>query len=393
MVRPKGGDTPVSPSGDAPVAPPVPEGGDRLSLLAPDGTLVAGARPRMDDATLLRVHDVMRLIRALDERMITLQRQGRAGFYGACTGEEAAVLGSAAAIRPDDWIVPALRQNAAMLYRGFPLVAYVAQVLGNSGDVMKARQMPSHHAAGRDSVRQVSWSSCIANQLLQSLGIARAIRLAAADEVVLAFVGDGGTSEGDFHVAMNMAAHAKPALPLVLICQNNQWAISVPLEKQTRVTRIADKAIAYGLPAQRVDGNDLLAVHAAVSDAVERARRGGGASFLELYTYRVGAHSTSDDPSRYRDESITERWRTLDPVARVEAHLKWRGLRDAEEVERVRTAAVARVDRAVKEAEAMPPVARETLIEDVTKEPLPALLEQWRTWGGLAPAKPAHHSG
>jgi pyruvate dehydrogenase E1 component alpha subunit/2-oxoisovalerate dehydrogenase E1 component alpha subunit len=347
-----------------------------VRLLGPDGKLVAGAEPSIAAARLLHVHDVMRLVRALDERMITLQRQGRAGFYGACTGEEAAVLGSAAALRDTDWIVPALRQNAAMLFRGFPLVAYVAQVLGNSGDVMKARQMPSHHAAL--SVRQVSWSSCIANQLLQAVGLARAVRYRKDPHVVAGFVGDGGTSEGEFHVAMNLAALWK--LPLVLICQNNQWAISVPLERQTRVTRIADKATAYGLPGVRVDGNDVLAVHQVVHEAAERARSGGGPTFVELYTYRVGAHSTSDDPSRYRDESITAEWRKLDPVARLEAYLVRAGLRDAAGIEAVAKAAVARVDAAVREAEALPPVSVDTLVEDVYAEVPAPLRAQHAAW-------------
>lgn len=353
--------------------------GELIRFMEPDGGLTADATPSIDDETLLRIHDTMQLVRALDERMITLQRQGRAGFYGACTGEEAAVLGSAAALDDGDWIVPALRQNSAMLFRGFPLTAYVAQVLGNSGDVMKARQMPSHHSS--PTVNQVSWSSCIANQLLQAVGVARGMRYRRDPWVTVGYVGDGGTSEGDFHVAMNLAGTWK--LPLVLICQNNQWAISVPLEKQTRVTRLADKAKAYGLPGVRVDGNDVLAVHHVVSEAVRRARAGEGATFIEAFTYRIGAHSTSDDPSRYRDESVTDRWRMLDPVERLERHLAERGLRGAEEVEAGRRRATETVDRSVREAEALPPVAHETLIQDVFAEVPESLAEQWRLWSPL----------
>ena len=357
-----------------------------VRALGPEGKLVPGARWSADAATLLKIHDTMRLVRALDERMITLQRQGRAGFYGACTGEEAAVLGSAAALRETDWIVPALRQNSAMLYRGFPLTAYVAQVLGNSGDVLKARQMPSHHASR--SVRQVSWSSCIANQLPQAVGVARAMQAERSGHACIGYVGDGGTSEGEFHVAMSFAAAWK--VPLVIFCQNNQWAISVPLSRQTAVTRLADKAQAYGLPGVRVDGNDVLAVHQVVADALERARAGGGATFVEALTYRVGAHSTSDDPSRYRDETLTEEWRTLDPVARLEAFLAQRGLRKPAEVEELKKRSVAQVDAAVKEAEAFAPVPSSTLVEDVYSEPPAALLDQWRSWGTLA-REPKEH--
>jgi pyruvate dehydrogenase E1 component alpha subunit/2-oxoisovalerate dehydrogenase E1 component alpha subunit len=385
FVAPPAAQAPHAAKPQAPAAALSPDGA--IQMLRPDGTLHPGAAPRIDDPTLLRVHDTMRLVRALDERMITLQRQGRAGFYGACTGEEAAVLGTASALRATDWIFPALRQNAAMLFRGFPLTAYVCQVLGNSGDPNKARQMPSHHAAL--SVRQVSWSSCIANQLPQAIGLARAIELKGEDDVAVGYCGDGGTSEGEFHVAMNLAALWKP--PIVLVVQNNQWAISVPLERQTLVTRIADKAAAYGMPGVRVDGNDVLAVHAVMSEAVERARRGDGPTLVETFTYRVGAHSTSDDPSRYRDESITERWKQLDPVTRLETYLAARGLRSRAEVEEITRRSIAEVDRSVREAEATPPVAAATLIEDVYAAPPQALLEQWRAWGHLPVTRP--HAG
>jgi pyruvate dehydrogenase E1 component alpha subunit/2-oxoisovalerate dehydrogenase E1 component alpha subunit len=272
-----------------------------------------------------------------------------------------------------------------MLHRGFPLLPYVAQVLGNSGDVLKARQMPSHQAARE--VRQVSWSSCIANQLLHAVGIARAMRAQGQDTLCLGFVGDGGTSEGDFHVAMNLAGLFR--VPLILFCQNNQWAISVPLEAQTRVTRLADKAAAYGLPGVRVDGNDVLAVFEVVREAALRARAGEGATFVEAVTYRMGAHSTSDDPSRYRDEAVTERWRQLDPLARLEGYLATRGLRGADEVRAVRARSVAAVDEAVHAAEALPPVAAGTLIEDVLEDVPAELARQWRLWGGLP--RVAHH--
>jgi TPP-dependent pyruvate/acetoin dehydrogenase alpha subunit len=236
-------------------------------------------------------------------------------------------------------------------------------------------------------VRQVSWSSCIANQLLQAVGIAKAMQLRRQGHVAAGFVGDGGTSEGDFHVAMNLAAFWK--LPLVLICQNNQWAISVPLSRQTLVTRIADKAVAYGMRGIRVDGNDVFAVHESVKEAAERARAGEGPTLLELFTYRVGAHSTSDDPSRYRDESITDDWKKLDPVTRLEAYLVATGLRSREEIDALRQRSVAAVDAAVREAEAMPRVPAESLIEDVYRDVPATLQQQWRDWSAIAET-PAH---
>lgn len=358
---------------------------DFVRVLEPDGTARDGASPEIDDARLLRVHDTIHLVRAIDDRMIKLQRQGRIGFHGSCTGEEATVLGVAAAIEETDWIVPALRQGAIMLFRGFPLVPYLAQEFGNSGDITKARQMPSHQAA-RD-VKQVSWSSCIANQLTQAVGVARACRTKGQGEIAVGFVGDGGTSEGDFHVAMNMAAVWK--LPLVIVCQNNQWAISVPLERQTLVTRLADKAQAYGMPGVRVDGNDLLAVHAVVSEAARRARAGEGPTFVEALTYRIGAHSTSDDPSRYRDESITDEWRLRDPLERLEKWLAARGLRSPEQTAEVARRALDLVDAAVRQVEALGPVAHRTLVEDVFAHVPTELERQWLEWSRHPPA-PTH---
>ena len=189
----------------------------------------AQGKHQLSPAQLVEVYRAMLLIRTLDERMMTLQRQGRVGFYGACTGQEAAAIGSAFALRPTDWIFPALREGSAMLLRGFPLVPYISQVFGNSGDPTKGRQMPSHQAAR--SVNQVSWSSCIGTQLPQAVGAAWAAKLKRQDTVVMAFLGDGATSSADFHVAMNFAGVFQ--VPLVFVCQNNHWSISVPTSRQT----------------------------------------------------------------------------------------------------------------------------------------------------------------
>ncbi|MEM7246097.1 MAG: thiamine pyrophosphate-dependent enzyme [Acidobacteriota bacterium] len=355
---------------------------DFVRMLSLEGELLDGAEPRISDELALKAQELMILVRALDDRMIKLQRQGRISFHGTCSGEEAAVFGVATALSEEDWVVPALRQGAIMLYRGFSLVPFIAQAFSNSGDITKGRNMPSHQAAA--SVRQLSWSSCIANQLVQAVGIAKAMQVKGESHACVGFIGDGGTSEGDFHVALNMAATWN--VPLVIVCQNNQWAISVPLERQTLVTRIADKAEAYGMEGVRVDGNDLLAVHSVMSQALEKARSGGGPTLVEALTYRVGAHSTSDDPSRYRDESITDAWRERDPLERLSRWLESRGLRDGEGVKALEREAFLKVDAAVSEVESLPPVAHETLIEDVFAEPTQELLRQWRDWSPHPPA-------
>ncbi|HSE39303.1 MAG TPA: thiamine pyrophosphate-dependent dehydrogenase E1 component subunit alpha, partial [Acidobacteriota bacterium] len=191
--------------------------------------------------------------------MLTLQRQGRIGFYGTATGEEAAVIGSAFALKPDDWIFPALRQGGAALLRGYPLVEYISQCMGNAADKTKGRQMPSHYCSRPANF--VSWSSCIGTQIPHAVGAAWAMKIQGHKNVAVAYMGDGATSQGDFHVAMNFAGVFK--VPVVFFCQNNQWSISVNIKQQTASETISMKAEAYGFKGVTVDGNDVLAVYSA----------------------------------------------------------------------------------------------------------------------------------
>ena len=212
-------------------------------VLNDDGSADPRTDPHLSGELALRAYREMKRLRLLDARMILLQRQGRVGFYGACTGQEATPIAAALAIEPGDWVFQALRESVMMLVRGFPLTQYVAQVFGNSGDILKGRQMPSH-MSGR-SVNHVSWSSCLGPQLPQAVGAAWAAKIRGDRTVVLGFVGDGATSEPDFHAAMNFAAVFKT--PSVLICQNNHWAISVPASRQTASATFAIKGRAYGI--------------------------------------------------------------------------------------------------------------------------------------------------
>lgn len=317
--------------------------------------------PRLSPEELRDIYRAMVRLRLLDERMMTLQRQGRIGFYGACPGQEAACIASAYALEKDDWIFPALREGGAMLLRGYPLVPYLAQLFGNSLDELKGRQMPSHPASRR--VNQASWGSCIGTQLPQAVGAAFGARALGRSDVVLAYLGDGATSTSDFHSALTFAGVWKA--PVVFFCQNNHWSISVPTHRQTAAETLAVKATGYGLPGVRVDGNDAEAVHAVTREAVERARRGEGPTFIEAVTYRMGAHSSSDDPSRYRDEAEVALWRTRDPVERLRKVVFERaGWSDEEE-----TALLAEVSSEIAQTlavvEAAPDPARETLFDDV----------------------------
>lgn len=321
---------------------------------------------------LIRIYTEMLRLRILDQRMLTLQRQGRVGFYGTATGEEAAIIGSAFALREDDWIFPALRQGGAALLRGYPLVEYISQCMGNAADKTKGRQMPSHYCCRPANF--VSWSSCIGTQIPHAVGVAWAMKIRGDKNVAVAYMGDGATSQGDFHVAMNFAGVYK--VPVVFFCQNNQWSISVNIKQQTASESIAIKAIAYGFEGVTVDGNDVLAVYSATKDAVDKARAGNGPGFVEAVTYRMGAHSSSDDPRLYRQDDEVEEWKRKDPINRLLKYLEQHGYWSSGEQEALEERLTQEILDAVAEAEKFGPPPLESLFEDVYSEMLPNLKEQ-----------------
>jgi len=342
-------------------------------VLRDDLSADPAAAPALPTETLLRMHRELLRLRLLETRMVVLQRQGRVGFYGACTGQEAVAIGTGFALDAADWVFPALRESAIMLVRGFSLVDYLAQVFGNSRDLLKGRQMPSHMSG--KSVNQVAWSSCIGPQVPQAVGAAMAMKLKGDRAVAVGFCGDGATSQPDVHNALLFAGRFRP--PCVLVCQNNHWSISVPTARQTASATIAIKARAYGLPGHRVDGNDILAVYAAIKGALDRARGGGGPTFIECVTYRIGAHSTSDDPTRYRAQDEVDAWALKDPLDRFEKHLRGAGLIDDAALEALKTSLTAEIEAAIVEAEKFSPPARATVFDDVYAE-LPWHLREQR---------------
>lgn len=356
-----------------------------FQVIREDGSVNPKTDPNVPSAVVLRAYRELRRIRLLDARMILLQRQGRVGFYGACTGQEATPIGTALAIEGSDWVFPALRESVMMLVRGFPLSAYIAQIFGNAGDVLKGRQMPSHMSG--KSVNQVSWSSCIGPQIPQAVGAAWAAKIRRDRTVVVGFSGDGATSQPDFHAALTFAGVFK--VPCVIICQNNHWAISVPTSRQTASVTIAIKGRAYGVPSIRVDGNDVIAVYKAVSDAAARARAGEGPTFIEALTYRIGAHSTSDDPTRYRSQEEVELWMKRDPLTRLRAYAVARGLLDDASDLAMEQELNAQIAEAVAEVEGLGPPARETLFDDVYAE-MPWHIQEQRAALASVPPAPAH---
>jgi pyruvate dehydrogenase E1 component subunit alpha len=355
----------------APLLPDDPALG--LYQVLPENGMADPTRvPRLSADEARRIYRGMVTIRVMDERLLAMQRQGRIGFYGEAKGQEAAVIGMAAALGPDDWLVPALREAGAAIYRGLTLRQYVAQIFGNADDVAQGRQLPCH--PGTRAAKYVTMSSCIATQLPHAVGMAMAAKIKKDPVVVVGCLGDGATSEPDFHVAANFAGVFQA--PVVLFCSNNQWAISTPCTVQTASPTFAVKAVAYGIPGVRVDGNDVLAVYSVVKQAVENARRGGGPTLVEALTYRVSAHSSSDDPTRYRDERITEEWKKKDPIDRYRRFLAAQGLWDDAADEKLRAAIDADVRAAVDAEEPVGPPPLRSLVEDVFAEVPPFLDEE-----------------
>ena len=377
--------SPITPASPAPTFLETDPDIALFRVFRDDGTTDPKNDPNLPEATLHRAYREMRRLRLIDARMVVLQRQGRVGFYGACTGQEAVPIATGLVLEKDDWVFPALREQSVMLVRGFPLTQFIAQVFGNSGDVLKGRQMPSHHS-GR-SVNQVSWSSCIGPQIPQAVGAAWAMKLKKDPNVAIGFCGDGATSQSDFHNAMNFAGVFKA--PCVIVCQNNHWSISVPTEKQTASKTIAIKGRAYGVPSVRVDGNDLLAVYKVLADAIAHARSGGGPTFVEALTYRIGAHSTSDDPTRYRADEEVETWKRKDPLDRLRKYMVLRGLVDDAFDAKLDAELTADIQAAVNEVEALPPPPRSSIFEDVYAE-LPWNLKEQQALLETMPPAPSH---
>jgi 2-oxoisovalerate dehydrogenase E1 component alpha subunit len=370
----------------APAALPAaaPEAFPLQRVLGEDGAADPSA-VALPDAEALSLYRWMVLNRQLDERMIGLHRQGRIGFYIGSIGEEAAVFGTAAAMAEGDWIFPCYREHGAALLRGMPLATYVCQLLGNAGDATLGHQMPCHEAWRPG--RFASISSPIGTQIPQAVGAAWAARIQRQEMVALVYFGEGATSSNDFHTGLNFAGVHK--VPVVFACRNNGWAISVPRERQTAAPTIAHKAAGYGMCGERVDGNDMLAVHAATRRARARAARGEGPTLLELVTYRLEGHSTSDDPRAYRAESLLEPWRRRDPLQRIRRYLVRRGALDEAADARLRDGVREEILAALREAESRPPrPSLASLFEDVYAEPLRQQREQGEELEAAAAADP-----
>jgi 2-oxoisovalerate dehydrogenase E1 component alpha subunit len=354
-----------------------------LSVIEPDGG-VHGYDPKLSNEELLHCYRTMLRVRAFDEVCLKLQRAGRIGFSIPNKGVEATQVGAASALEKTDWIFPSYRDFGMALYHGVAPVAMMHNMYGNAEDSAKGRQMPVHFSFTAP-IRFFSISSPIGTHIVQAVGAAYAIQMRREPHVVLASFGDGGTSSLGFHSGLNFAGVWKS--PVVFLCQNNQWAISCPSSQQTASESYAVKAKAYGMPGVKVDGNDLLAVRRAVSEAVERARKGGGPTLIEAFTFRMGGHSTSDDPTRYVPREQLAEWEKKDPVANFERFLQKRKLWDPSLREKLAAEAFAEIDTAAKTAEATPRPALETIFSDVYRDVPPYIRRQGQAAFDLARRK------
>jgi pyruvate dehydrogenase E1 component alpha subunit len=345
---------------------------DVLCVLREDGTLDPDRDPGLSAEQVIAGYRAMVQTRWLDERLTRLQRQGRIGFHVGSLGEEAAIIGAALGVRPQDWLFPCYREFGAALYRGLPLQAFIDNMFGNERDTVKGRQMPDHYTSRKH--HWVSISSPVGTQITQAVGFAWAAKTRKDDLATLVFFGDGATSSSEFHAGMNFAGVFKA--PTVFLCRNNGWAISVPTARQTASRTFAEKASAYGIPGIRVDGNDLFAVVYAVKLAIARAARGDGATLIEALTYRMGGHSTNDDPNAYRGPEDLEEWKSRDPLTMVEEYLRAQGAWDGAQESQHREELETRFRAAVASAEKLPKPSLQSMFEDVYATPTWNLNEQ-----------------
>ena len=343
--------------------PPDPRLEGTLSVLAPDGSLL---RPDLvpEDRVVLDLYRGMRRARVFDDRAMVLQRQGRLGVYPCFGGMEATQVGAALALEDGDWVLPTYRGTALAMLRGLPLEKILLCWRGHPAGYQVSREL-----------RILPFYIPIANQIPHTAGIALSEKRRGSGNVALAFIGDGGTSEGDFHVGVNFAGAFQA--PAIFVIENNGWAISTPTRVQTAAKNLASRAEGYGMPGVRVDGNDVLAMYHVTREAAERARRGEGPSIIEAITYRILPHTSSDDPGRYREETEAQVWRTgRDPGKRLRAYLESREMWSEEQEQDLIRNMEAEIKAAMDQADQAPEIQAEALLDHIYAEPLTEMKEQ-----------------
>ena len=339
---------------------------ERLDILDTEGRVDAALMPEIDPSRTRDLYRDMVLMRTFDTKALKLQRQGRMGTWPPIKGQEAIQAGVALAMGDNDWLIPAFREHGIMVLRGVPLHLVFAYWAGDE----RGSSYP-------EEVRCFPVAVPVGSQWQHGTGVGLSLKLREEDAVAVTFGGDGSTSEGDFHEAVNCAGVF--GTKTVFVIQNNQWAISVPLHRQTAAETLAQKAHAYGIPGIQVDGNDVFAVYVAATDAIERTRRGEGPSLIEAVTYRLGDHTTADDASRYRPEEELEEWEGRDPILRLRRYLVEQGLWDDDQETVLLEEAASWVDGQVKALEEMEPQAPEDIFTSMYAALPPHVVEQMQS--------------
>jgi len=332
-----------------------------LQLLDVQGNLLSQEVSLWDQDTALRIFKSMHYIRILDERMVSAQRQGRLSFYLACTGEEAAVIASAAALSDDDMVMTQYREQGVLAYRGYRTEQFMNQLLSNTLDPNKGRQMPIHY--GDKTLNFMTVSSPLGTQIPQAAGYAYGQKMAGKSALTICYFGEGAASEGDFHAGLNMAAVLD--CPVIFFCRNNGYAISTPAHEQFAGDGIASRGIGYGVQTIRVDGNDPLAVYIATQQARDIALSQQCPVLIEAMTYRLAAHSTSDDPASYRAKSEEQEWQHKDPIVRMQHHLQQQGWFDNDQINAYCQMQRSAILQALKTAEIQPKLDVREIVTDV----------------------------
>lgn len=335
-----------------------------VQIMDADGNLNEELRPKeLTDEVVKELYEKIVFCRLANDRIIKMQRTGRMGTFASVEGQEALQIAAEFAIEKTDWVVPAFRELPAMWAHGVPMENIYLYWRGNE-------------AGGHtpDGVYVLPPSIPVGSQMLHAVGLSWASQMRGEKQIAVSFFGDGATSEGDFHEAMNFSGVFKT--PTIHICQNNQFAISTPRSMQTASKTIAQKAIAYGFPGVLVDGNDLFAMYAVMKEAVARARGGQGSTLVEAYTYRLGDHTTSDDAGKYRDKAEVEKWRTKDPIRRLQIYLGKKNLWSEQYETELREKIMIQVDQITANVEATPDQTIDQLFDYTFRELTPPLVEE-----------------
>ena len=334
-----------------------------LQILDEDGNCDELLMPKLSNDEIKKLYEQMVLIRVFDQKAFNMQRQGRLGTYIQYKGQEACQVGSAFAMKDDDFMFPMYRNSAALIARKHPMMQ-VLQYWSGDERGMKAQ----------DSVNNFPISIAVGTQEVHATGAAWAAKIRGTKQIALTYFGDGATSKGDFHEAMNIAGVFN--LPVIFVCENNQFAISVPREHQTRAETIAQKAVAYGFEGIQVDGMDIFAMYKATKDAIDKARAGNGPTLIEAYAYRLCDHSTSDDASRYRSKEDFDTWMKKEPIDRLEKYMRKKNLLDDAYKEKVLNSSQEEVESAVTEFEKILPPDPKDIFKYVYAEMTPQQIEE-----------------